>query len=358
MFRGDNAVLTAEQTIALQPTTTTKTVAGHFVYADTATPPDPSKGVAWVPDTTTTSIVAAGGTVVNTTAINIYEDTMEKQLATQVKNAGHYILQYVNNGTDSNGLPEFYYIYQPMSVGYCTGTTAGNFDINRLNGDGTINLTAVNDGAYDTWKWTQVYDKSDAQNLKFAAGNAYLYTAYAGMINLYAQLTEVSTAGGAQAVATGNGTAMFAQNLLVTFGYATTFPQAIGALQASDASSITALAYYKVFADSATGTPYFVYKSADAPDTSRKWDYAVALAPVGTNNGMLVPNTNGVVGYMWTIFDGTKNAVINNALLINGLVKVGDYMAISQNGNSTYEVSDLSVLINGGTQAFNVVTSI
>ncbi|MCL2775255.1 MAG: S-layer homology domain-containing protein, partial [Oscillospiraceae bacterium] len=290
MFRGDNAVLTAEQTVALQPTTTTTTVPGHFVYVDTSTPPDPKLGVAWVPDATTTNIVPAGGTVDNKTAINIYEDSMEKQLATQVKNAGHYKLEYVNNGTDSNGLTEFFYIYQPMSVGYCTNITAGNLNLNRLNTDGTVSAD-INGGDPASWHYTLVYDKSSDQNLKFTVGNAYLYTAYSNMINLYAQLTEVSTAGGVQALATGGGSAMFAGNLKTTFGYGTTFPQAIGALQASDASSINALAYYKVFADSATSTPYFVYKSADAPDLTRKWDYAVALQPLGaTTGGTVWPN--------------------------------------------------------------------
>ncbi|MCL2774728.1 MAG: hypothetical protein FWD71_15480 [Oscillospiraceae bacterium] len=300
------------------------------------------------------------------TGFSFREDTMEKELANQVKNAGHYKLEYINNGTDSNGMPEFFYIYRPFQVGYVTGVAAGNFNINRLNWDGTVNAS-INDGAYDTWHYGTVNDKTADLSLSganaFAVGNAYLYTAYNGIIDLYGKLTEVSAAGGVQALAIGGGSVMFTGNLQATFAYNTTFAKAIGALQGSDTNGVAALAYYKVFADSATGAPYFVYKSADAPDTSRKWDYGVILNPVPNDNKLVagsgpiaVPYADGTVGWMYRVFDATKNSIINNAVLMsttNNLLP-GDYVGISQNSNSTYEVSSVTNIVNGTSERFSM----
>jgi hypothetical protein len=357
MFRTDNGQLISENVYSPASTTTKQTLVdgtGVAVY-DNATPPN---FLYYIPaqytTTTTTTAAGVGNRDFAASSIKLTENNMEKQLATQVKNGGHYVLQYVNNGTDVNGMTEFFYIYKPMQVGYVSLYSGGNLHMVGVNGD-----------TNDTWN-TVITDRSADQNIKFGANNAYLYTYYNNQLDLYAQLAEVSASGGSQALATESlsnaANALFANNLKVTFAYNTTYPQAMGALQGSDVyGAIAVLASYKIFADTATSTPYYIWNSAGAPSTVRPVDYAVVLGPVtgASTGGTPMPYSDGTIGYLWKVFDATKNVTLNSAILLNGLLSVGDYIGISPNSNGSYTVSRLYTEIDQdlSVQAFNMLSN-
>ncbi|MCL2771722.1 MAG: InlB B-repeat-containing protein [Oscillospiraceae bacterium] len=77
-----------------------------------------------------------------------------------------------------------------------------------------------------------------------------------------------------------------------------------------------------------------VVSTTTTPNDNKQWDDAVILNSVA----ITVPYSDGTIGYMYNVFDSTKNVTLNNAILINGSLKAGDNIKISLNANGTYDV--------------------
>jgi hypothetical protein len=116
------------------------------------------------------------------------------QLGEFAHNAANFKLTYVWNGEDSDGFDEFFYIFEPFSVGFFnkigTGDDAGRVSMRTdysNNDDAWVGNTKTDDVV------VLALNKDDKEE-EFAVGNAYLYTVRDKTLFIHEKLTPQASA--------------------------------------------------------------------------------------------------------------------------------------------------------------------
>ena len=258
------------------------------------------------------------------------------QLAKFAKNKVNYTLEYVFNGYLENGLPEFYYIFRPFSVGYYYGLDDGNVKLDTtLTGEagklaGDIKPAAAN-----------FIGEGWAEDEALTIGEAYLYTLYGSHFDIYAKLSKTEKAVSNGNLNAGSKIAYFSIDGAAAKGIAFNGEWAIGAKDS--VTDINKGAGYSIFAD-ASGKALLARQTSDgkSPDkysnyfvvTKKNADTSVIAENGKFYSGISVEVYNPIAKETQTVFITKVNGATANADNVD-LYDVIKYNSVTA---SVYEV--------------------
>jgi hypothetical protein len=229
------------------------------------------------------------------------EDSIEKQLALMARGKGNYELYFINNGIDSQGLPEFFYVFVP----YRAGTWAVDGTRIRFN----------NPTGFDT-NFPAYHADNEPRGAKpvqlptgvtLVEHNGYLYTRgghfYRDVV-VKEQLTKTSTDRPVQRTLN-NRVEFTGTALLSSFAFDTSFPKALGAMQGSHViGGFIPTRRYDVYSDS-SGTEIIRRESGRPADADTNFRYGVIMSTHQTSVGY----ADGTVGFNYRVFNAETNRI-------------------------------------------------
>ena len=266
-----------------------------------------------------------------------------RELAKFAGNKANYRLEYVYNGIQSDGLPEFFYIFRPFRVGV------------RVADDNGIRMSRplqANGGEYRRYETRAGYtplkvnDKASGEKVDFTVGDCYFYT-WAGVhLDIYGKLDKkekliVTDIRGYNAT--------FNNLELAVFNFDNSSSRALGAFELAH-GRLSVGHTYTLFYDPETSKAIYARRTAQPPAPQYSpTKYGVVVDVVTGTGGPAPGYVSGGVGFVARIFDAqtglTRNIVItqvdanyNNATsaIVAGLL--GKYIRLVELEGGAYSV--------------------
>jgi len=314
------------------------------------------------------------------TNLQLYENSIEKELAKMIKNEGHYELWYVDNGYDRFGNKEFFYEFIPYRVGYNNTQTSGSDTRVKMENAQVFNVerirySAVSSSSGNTETGPEGVNVIAADGVTFTRGEAYLYTyfgAYRKDLRLHEQLTRITAgspldenANHAVVQYTTAGTVAF-RNLsarpTVSFTQRTGSRAIGGIYQNHVVGAFTADNSYALWVDPTDSNIVILRREVKEAAAIKPTapEYAVALStnedPSRAGVSRPVGYPDGSIGYIFDLYNASQpnrlNFVLKGGAPADDILSIapGEYLALFENLDGSYSVNVLSERTsNGGT---------
>ena len=299
-------------------------------------------------------------------------NNVERELAKILKgndgaDAKNYRLTYVDNGLDSLGNPEFYYVFTPLQIGYGHDDTSGTRVKFEMGRQGIDQENKANEPK--TYELRAADDEEDA--ITPVKGEAYLFTAFGSEykdITVYSKLDRLAKE--VTLLSRAAGVLRFSEAAYprVEFSFAVNASKATGAWQASDIgrsddSLRTLRGKYDIFGD-ADGVALIAKRVEDAPADNRNFHTRFGvIRTTGTPSAILLADCT--VAYMHRVYDVTDK-IENNYMLVPATTAddadifnnalTGAYIGLYNRTGSAYDAAVLvrpNAADNGGTLTDN-----
>ena len=340
--------------------------------------------------------------------IDIYENSIERQLAAMIANNGHYELWFIDNGVNRRGEREFFYEFIPYHVGMFAGpgsrvqmrgqraTGYGDSIVGNRYGWAAVDNNASGDARLRPDGSARV--RAAHAGITPVKDRVYLYTAFGWHymdVVLKEELVPVASNVAILGVSQGLGSGA---DLRTVVGFSmtafpqTTFNYATGSRVASrydrhwvssgifahTANNVfRANERYTIFAhpDDSTAlanrTILFAQRTAEAPSVPRTVQYAVVIntnphlgganspnsgAPLGNTAPTAAAGSPAGIGYSIQVFNAHNNrmetVVLRNAdnastaLLHN--IRAGEYLALTPNADGSFSWAPVTSTVVAG----------